>query len=171
LTKHRKWLIIQLGDAAHAILGSGARPMPQAPVGYGDLGHASPADPSFSEHRGLLNAARDAILSFPDSHPKQRGRSFLADLQRALDLFELEQIDLGGLPQLEASALHDGSILFEWVLTDCRLGFNIEPNPDESSWCLVTPRARGAVNASGLLSGTDLDLLLRWLLLFVARWS
>jgi hypothetical protein len=59
------------------------------------------------------------------------------------------------LPPLRASLPEDGSVSLEWISPDFRLGFNIEPNPDDSSWYIVTSKRLGEIGAYGFLSGLN----------------
>lgn len=53
-------------------------------------------------------------------------------------IVEHEGIDLSYIPLLNAHIEEDGSVLLEWVFPDFRIGFNIEPNPNDSGWHLVS---------------------------------
>ena len=61
----------------------------------------------------------------------------------------------------------DGSTHFEWIEKEWRLGIVIDPNPQDSSWFLVTMPSMGGIHATGSIQEKGLDKLLRWLLNFV----
>ena len=71
------------------------------------------------------------------------------------------------IPYLHAATPEDGSVLFEWISKDYRIGFHIEPNPQESSWSLVTKESLGEIIAYGSITDIDLRKLVSWLLYFI----
>lgn len=115
----------------------------------------------------LLKEARSSLVGLSDPGLINRATSFLIELQKILDIFEMFRGDLRDLPPLRAYTVDDGSILFEWDFSEYRFGFSIEPNPEESSWYLVTKKSLGSINASGLIYGVNLKNLLAWLTGFI----
>ncbi len=97
--------------------------------------------------------------------------TLLASIQKTLSTFRQLQFDLGYIPQLQAHLLEDTSILFEWIFDDYRIGFNIDPNPRESGWFMLSNNNLGSINAYGLISGIDLDNQILWLLNFIISHS
>ena len=95
----------------------------------------------------------------------------LLTIQTALFIYRQSAVDLSCIPRLSASTVDDGSILFEWISADYRIGFSIEPDPRESSWFLITSENLGSVSASGFLQGVDLNRLTIWLLGFIVAYS
>jgi hypothetical protein len=71
------------------------------------------------------------------------------------------------LPQLQAHIAEDGSVLLEWISSKFRLGFNIEHNPPESSWFVVTSDELGGVQAAGQLNDIEMPQILRWFSTFL----
>ena len=74
---------------------------------------------------------------------------------------------MGYLPSLQGFNVEDGSILIEWIFGDFRIGFNIEPNPNDSGWYLVSNKNLGEISASGYTSGIEIKNLILWLLNFI----
>jgi len=72
------------------------------------------------------------------------------------------------LPALQAFWTEEGSLVLEWIMPNCRLGFSLDPNPAESSWYLITDATLGEIAASGFLQIATLKPLVRWLLTFLA---
>lgn len=71
------------------------------------------------------------------------------------------------LPPLRAFQEEDGSLLIEWIFKGFRVGFSLEVEPEENGWYLVSKPSMGAINASGLLYGINLQRLIVWLIKFV----
>lgn len=69
-----------------------------------------------------------------------------------------------GVPPLSATMAHDGSLLIEWTFSDRRMGFNIEPNQDESGWYFVSSETAGGRCVSGSLSTLNAAQLMKWAL-------
>ncbi|MGA9350361.1 MAG: hypothetical protein WBW48_16380 [Anaerolineae bacterium] len=95
----------------------------------------------------------------------------LSVIQKAFFTLQELQLDLSHIPQLRAYLVDDGSVLFEWIFNDYRVGFSIDPNPQESGWYLITRPNLGGISASGFISGIDLDTLIMWLLNFIMSHS
>jgi len=71
-------------------------------------------------------------------------RSMLAGVQRI-------RRDFDHIPPLHASLGEGDSVLLEWVFPDFRVGFNIEPNRDDSGWHLVSNKNLDELAISGRL--------------------
>ena len=69
-------------------------------------------------------------------------------------IVEQEGIDLSSIPLLHAHVEEDGSVLLEWVFQDFRIGFNIEPNPNDSGWHLLSGKNLRNKTESGQLIDT-----------------
>jgi hypothetical protein len=76
-------------------------------------------------------------------------------------------VEVQNLPPVRASLEEDGSVLIEWMTQDFRLGFNIEPNPTDSGWYVVTSKRIGETGAHGFLSSTDKANLISLILRFI----
>ena len=71
---------------------------------------------------------------------------------------EVDQDDLY-FPSLRSHRADDGSVLLEWTSPKFRLGFNIEEDPSQSSWFLVTSEDLRSISAAGRLSENDLSAI------------
>jgi hypothetical protein len=60
--------------------------------------------------------------------------------------------DLKLIPPIHPHVEEDGSVLLQWIFPDFRVGFNIEPNPNDSGWHLVANKRLGDITASGQLT-------------------
>ncbi|MGA7194144.1 MAG: hypothetical protein WBW94_10970, partial [Anaerolineales bacterium] len=86
-----------------------------------------------------------------------------------LDIIEgqLRSYDVTALPQIKVAELDDGRIIIEWIFDHFRTGFNLELNPDESGYFLISDRYTGDIRSSGYLKGLKLGSLIRSLLTLV----
>jgi hypothetical protein len=60
--------------------------------------------------------------------------------------------DINILPPLRASISEDGSFSLNWISPDYRVGFDIEKDPKESSWYIITTKRLNETGAYGDLS-------------------
>ena len=71
-------------------------------------------------------------------------------------------LDSHHVPRLHAQSTEDGSVLFEWILPNLRIGFGIDGAVSQSSWFLVTDKSLDYIGDSGYLASTEVqDLALR----------
>jgi hypothetical protein len=89
----------------------------------------------------------------------------LTIIQSKVNSFRAVSTYLDDLPQLRATAPEDDSLLIEWNFEGFRIGFNIEPDPNENSWYLIS-NTLGKVNASGYLPDSDIESIVSWLIIF-----
>ncbi len=94
-------------------------------------------------------------------------RVLLSTIQEMVSSFELSEFDIGILPPLQAYETEDESLYVEWVFEHARVGFSFGSGPDEAGWFLVSDKALGDVNASGLISGLGVGKIFLWLFNFV----
>ena len=116
--------------------------------------------------RDTLELAKNIIHKLTDSNLRQQAVKLLSAIQNALNTQPFLNI-INCIPYLHAATPEDGSVLFEWIFKDYRIGFHIEPNPQESSWSLVTKENLGEIIASGSITNIDLRKLVSWLLYFI----
>ncbi|MBM4065239.1 MAG: hypothetical protein FJ266_06315 [Planctomycetes bacterium] len=116
--------------------------------------------------RDTLELARNIIHKITDSNLLQQAVKLLSAIQNVLNTQPFLNI-ITCIPYLHAATPEDGSLLFEWISNDYRIGFHIEPNPQESSWSLVTKENLGEIIASGSIADIDLHKLVSWLLYFI----
>ena len=119
----------------------------------------------------LLKSAWDLVGKLEDHSIYQQAKNLLSVIQQTIFTFEQLQFNLGYIPCLQAVMPENSTILFEWIFRDYRIGFNIETNPHESGWYLITNRTLGEISASGFTSGIDLNALVLWLLNFILSHS
>ena len=98
-------------------------------------------------------------------------RSLLLAMQNTMSAFEKWGFELGAAPSLKAYEDDDDSVLVEWIFTNFRIGFTIEPNPKESGWYLVSNKKIKERRAYGPLLKATLDKNLLWLLNFIITYQ
>jgi hypothetical protein len=113
-----------------------------------------------------LRRAWESIYSFANQELAEQASRLLTVIQEVLDTLRF-MVDLSCIPTLHPFSSEDGSVLFEWIFSDYRIGFSIEPNQEESSWYLITKKNLGEISASGYISGVDVRVLVLWLLNFI----
>lgn len=116
--------------------------------------------------RDTLELARNIIHKITDSNLLQQAVKLLSAIQNALNTQPFLNF-INCIPYLHAATPEDGSVLFEWIFKDYRIGFHIEPKSQESSWSLVTKENLGEIVASGSITNIDLHKLISWFLYFI----
>ena len=107
----------------------------------------------------LLAQVEDAIRRLDNVSMRRQAIRVIEYFRRAASGYNLQ-----GAPALRANLADDASLLIEWTFEDRRLGFNIEPNQDDSGWYFVSSKAAGGRCASGTLSVLDINEVMRWTL-------
>lgn len=116
--------------------------------------------------RDPLELAGILIPNITDENLSQQALKLLSVIQHTLNTRAFLDVK-SCIPYLHAAMPEDGSILFEWIFKDYRVGFHIEPNPQESSWTLITKKSLGEICASGYITDIDQHKLVSWLLYFI----
>ena len=121
----------------------------------------------------LIKSAWKVIRQIENQDVAREAKKLLLLIQDTITNFQQFRFDISYLPQLQAFNVDDGSVLLEWIFNDFRMGFSIEPNPQDSSWYLVTNRNLGEISASGYTSNININIniLILWLLNFVLAYS
>jgi len=103
-----------------------------------------------------------AILSkITNDTVKQQTEEVLYIIGRIIEVVQEVTGGQGRIPPLHAHLLDDGSVVVEWIVSDFRIGFNIELNPEESGWHYITSKKMGERTASGPLD--DKKVIIRLL--------
>lgn len=138
------------------------KPVDETSSGRADIySFIVPQEPS------LIKSAWDTIRVTENREVAEEARGLVSVIQEIIATFQQSGFDLGYLPPLQAFNLDDGSVVIEWIFSDFRVGFNVEPNSDESGWYLVSNESLGAISASGFTSNIDVKRLILWLLNFI----
>ena len=107
--------------------------------------------PRLSCESNQVKQARSIIPQIKNEEVAKQVKYLLSIINGIIISREREK-DLSVLPPLRAHVEEDGSALIEWIFPDFRIGFNIEPSPEDSGWHLVSNKKLGDAIASGLLS-------------------
>ena len=113
----------------------------------------------------LTRQARDTISQIQNPNVAEQLDKLLSIIDKIFYVAQQGKIDLSYIPSLNAHVDEDGSVLVEWIFPDFRTGFNIEPNPDDSGWHLVSNKALNEYTASGQLA--DMNEIILFLLKFI----
>jgi hypothetical protein len=104
----------------------------------------------------MLSSARTSLSAITGADVRARAAEIVNRLAT-----ELGRIDLAGLPTIHAMASDDGAFLLEWTIGRRRLGLNVEPQADDSSWYFVSLDPDALESASSAIAHLDLPLVLR----------
>jgi hypothetical protein len=115
----------------------------------------------------LLRTAWNAVRQAENHKVATEAKDFLSMLNEIITLFYDLGFEFHHLPPLRGVNVDDGSILLEWIFTEFRVGFSIEPEPFHSSWFLVSTDSLGQISAYGYIPETDAKKLILWLLNFI----
>jgi len=79
--------------------------------------------------------------------------------------------DIGNLPPLHGTALDGGSFLIEWLASDYRVGFVLDPDPAETMWYLLVKGGSAESSRSGSLDSDEEMTVVSSLVSYVASHS
>lgn len=119
------------------------------------------------EDLSIVRSAWDTVRQTENQEIAQEARELLSIIREMITYSHQLGADLSHLPPLQAFNVDDGSILIEWIFSDFRIGFSIEPNSEDSGWYLVSNERLGEISAFGFTSSIDNNILVSWLLGFV----
>lgn len=143
------------------------------------LNHLDDTDETYSGHldlrlpslsvQNLITPAWNAVEQVENQRVADEARNILLMIEKTILIAQSNGVDLAHLPQLHAFDVQDGSILIEWIFSDFRIGFSIEPIPTESSWYLVSNAKLGGISVSRNISqdASDTQKLMLRLVAFV----
>lgn len=138
---------------------SGSYPFP---VGLSDVTsdiNGGPESLSFAGESDPLRQPREIIPRVDNPCVAEQLERLLSIISQMIQLVKQERQrrelnDMPPLPPLRACVDKDGSVLVEWIFPDFRVGFNIEPDPQDSGWHLVSNKKVREITASGQLTNT-----------------
>jgi len=118
------------------------------------------------EDSGLDSSVWRAIYQANNQQVTREAERLVSIAQELIATLKQVGLDVARLPPLRGFNVDDGSILFEWISDNYRIGFSIEPDPKDSGWYLVSNENLGDVSASGHTSAIHSEKLVMWLLFF-----
>jgi len=99
-----------------------------------------------------VNQAIKIIPQIKDPNIAKQLDSLLSFVNKIVNTLMQSEKNLNLIPPLHPHVEEDGSVLLQWIFPDFRIGFNIEPNPNDSGWHLVANKRLGDITASGQLT-------------------
>jgi len=99
-----------------------------------------------------LRQAREVISKVENQCVAEQAVRLLSIIGWMIKLVRQKRRDISDIPPLHAYVEEDGSVLMEWLFPDLRVGFNIEPNSEDSGWHVVSNKKAREFTASGQLT-------------------
>lgn len=90
-------------------------------------------------------------------------------ISRIIDIFQRLRNsghELNNIPPLNVEKGEDGSLLFQWIFPNFRIGFTTEVDSDESGWYLVSNENMGNISTYGNFKDRNQEIILIQLLNF-----
>jgi hypothetical protein len=121
----------------------------------------------FPRRADLLAPARETLRQTEYGRLAREGEELLSIIENRIRVYQQYRPDLDTLPPVRAFNVEDGSVLIEWTFDDFRIGFTLEPDPEDSGWYLVSTERLGEIAASGSTFHVDIEKLVGWLFGFI----
>ena len=119
----------------------------------------------FDDDINPTKKAAGIIPHIEDPAVAQQVVVLLSSIYAMTNLMRQRGYEFFNLPQLHASKDEDGSVIIQWIFPDFRIGFNLESNPSESGWHLISSSNLNGVTWSSQL--TDVQKAVSTVLEFV----
>jgi hypothetical protein len=100
----------------------------------------------------ITEQARAILPKVINQQMSQVIKNLIIIIEEVTSKFAATGYDINLLPPLIASISEDKSVSLNWISPDYRIGFNIEPNVNDSSWFLITTKHLNENGAYGSLS-------------------
>jgi hypothetical protein len=84
--------------------------------------------------------AKEIFSLINDKKVREKTKEIVSLIDSILQLIDEQRPNIRHMPLLNVYREEDDGVLLEWVFSDFRIGFNIEPNPEDSGWHLVTDK-------------------------------
>jgi len=120
---------------------------------------------SFWDESNPVREAKMVIPQITNRTVADQVKRLLFTIHLMIEIAKSKRPNLGNIPPLIAHTSEGDAVLIEWIFPDFRVGFNIELNPNESGWHLVSNKKLDEVTASGQLG--DMDTIIHTLLGFI----
>jgi hypothetical protein len=107
---------------------------------------------------GESNPVREAKAIIPQIQNKivaEQLDKLLLTISKMIEFAQRKRPELGNIPALIAHIDEDGAVTVEWVFPDFRVGFNLEVNPADSGWYLVSNKKLNESTMSGQMKNMD----------------
>jgi hypothetical protein len=90
--------------------------------------------------------------------PQVKNKTVVEQIEKLLLVIDTkinDRPDLRNTPALIPNIEENGAVSIDWIFSDFRIGVNLEVNPADSGWHLLTNEKLGDVTASGQLKNMD----------------
>ncbi len=114
----------------------------------------------------LFKRAVRILGEIDDQEVKKESRELIAQIIDIIHRLRNQGRDFSNLPSFNVEKEEDGSILFEWIFANFRIGFTTEKKHEESGWYLVSNENMGNINAFGNFIRNSKETIIAWLLIF-----
>jgi len=98
--------------------------------------------------RDPVQPATNVFAEIQNPVVAEQVRKILSTIQGMILRVEETHSEFADIPPVCAHLSEDGSVLLEWIFSDFRIGFNIEPDPNDSGWHLVSNKRLGEIAVS-----------------------
>jgi hypothetical protein len=122
--------------------------------------------PNYTPIVTQVDTAYCKALTIDNNTIREQAISVLKRINGLLDNYIRLDFRIGELPELVGYTVADGSFTIEWIFEDFRIGFNIENDPTESGFHLVSKESLNSVHSYGSLINGNTDNIFVWLLNF-----
>jgi hypothetical protein len=102
-----------------------------------------------------VKEAQDFIPNIENKIVSDQAEKLLFMIQKMVGYLKYSRPDLKNIPKLILNAEENGAVSIEWIFPDFRVGFNLEPNPTESGWHLISNKKLNEITMSGQLKSLD----------------
>jgi hypothetical protein len=109
-----------------------------------------------------VRPAREDLLNMEDPRVAHQVDLLLSAIRRVVEIIREARTDLSRMPALHGHPEPDGSALLEWIFPNFRIGFNVEPDPDNSGWHFVSKEytASGPIKSTEAVAAMLLEFIL-----------
>jgi hypothetical protein len=122
---------------------------------------------SFWGEANTIGKARSIIPQIKNAAVTDQIEKLLLTIRNFVRILQDATGSVINIPPLRAYVAEDDAAVFEWIFPDFRVGFNIEPNPEESGWHIVSNEKLDKITASGPLG--NMDATIQTLFAFILR--
>lgn len=121
----------------------------------GQIGLVALAPLSVAQDHPLTRDAYAALLAQVGPSQRVQGQAILDEFCMLISGAH----PAAAVPPLHTATADDGAFLIEWIFSDRRLGFSLEPTPEESGWYFVRSHGSSERFEAGTLDQLELPRL------------
>lgn len=91
-----------------------------------------------SEGPNPTQAAKEVISRIKNETVRKQAQKIISAIDNTLHMIHQERPDITRIPILYTHPIEDEAVLIEWIFRDFRIGFNVEPDPKDTGWHIVS---------------------------------